>query len=588
MLNPDYTRKSARQWIDEMYRGELALADFQRSRVWSPELVSRYLKAILTGQPTGTLLMVEPGEDLQGRPIDGNPADISQVTTLILDGQQRLTSLWHGLMDAGERSYFIKVKNIAGRDLDLCDIESHPKTYRNYDSVEKQFSADVIPVKILYDPPNGPDSKPTRLERWCERAVTDSTTAGNLRRAIEQRMRKPLDRYNIWYATFTGIKAHEAVKIFVETNSSSERVKAFDLAVAQAVEIRSDINLRSGVEQLRVRHDRIKYYFSQDRHHWISDIGEYLLKVACLMNTPNGKPPKDSNFEDAVKYLFESGTENVDAVEANLNEALLFLENNGVPTRDFLPRVPAIYVIAALQRNLEGLHETRRGQAISLITKYLWWSFLSDRYESQANDKLHQDYRRLCGYLEYLNQNGELPSTATMFMEGQLPTTDQLTAPRDAFGSKTPLGKAITALNLNNGAKDWVTGEELTPGTVRRLESESPSQLDRHHVFPRQALTRGEGSLDPKDPLINHGLNIVPLRKRANITLSGKEPAVYLKRLLETIPNLTNEELGRRITSHIIPYDLLLTQEGSIKDRYNQFLTRRAEMLCELFPNVSE
>ena len=172
-------------------------------------------------------------------------------------------------------------------------------------------------------------------------------------------------QYFIWYATFIGIEAHAAVKIFVETNSSSVTVKAFDLAVAQAVEISSGINLRSRVERFRGSHDRIRYYFSQDRHQWISDIGEVLLKIACLKNGPNGTPPKDANFGDAVKYLFESGTENADAVEADLDATLLFLENNGVPTKDFLPRVPAMYVIAALQRNLEGVHETRRGQAMT-------------------------------------------------------------------------------------------------------------------------------------------------------------------------------------------------------------------------------
>ena len=176
------------------------------------------------------------------------------------------------------------------------------------------------------------------------------------------------------------------MKIFVETNSSSVRVKAFDLAVAQAVEIRSDINLRSRVERFRASHHRVRYYFSQDRHQWISNIGEVLLKIACLKNGPNGMPPKDARFGDAVEYLFESGTEKADDVEANLDAALLFLENRGVPTKDFLPRVPAMYVIAALQSNLEGVHETHRGQALTLITKYLWWSFFSDRYESQAND----------------------------------------------------------------------------------------------------------------------------------------------------------------------------------------------------------
>ena len=579
-VNPDYTRKPVGRWMDEMYLGELALTDFQRSRVWSPEFVSRYLKAILIGQPTGTLLMVEPGNDLQGRAIDGNDADISQATTLILDGQQRLTSLWHGLMDAGNRRYYIKVKNIADMDLGVCGVVSHPKTYQNYDTVEKQVSADVIPLSILYDPPNHPPTEATRLEWWCEQARPDAPAAGHLRRAIEQHLRNPLAQYVIWYATFVGIEAHEAVKIFVETNISSVRVKAFDLAVAQAVEIRSDINLRWRVERFRASQDRIRYYFSRDRHQWISDIGEVLLKIACLKNGPNGMPPKDANFVDAVKYLFESGTENANAVEADLNATLLFLENNGVPTKDFLARIPAMYVIAALQTELEGVHETRRGQAMTLARKYLWWSFLSNRYESQANVKLHQDYVRLRNDLEYLQQNGQLPSNTSMFEAGRVPISGQMTSRRGAFRTKSPLGRAMSALSLDSRARDWVTGEELTPGTVRELES--ANQLDRHHVFPRMALTRGEDSLDRGNPLINHGLNIVLLRKKANITLGGKEPAVYLTKLLETNADLTEEELGSRINSHMSPYDLLLSQDGSLPDRYNQFLTRRAEMLQQL------
>ena len=249
-MNPDYTRKTVGRWMDEMYRGELALTDFQRSRVWSPELVSRYLKAILTGQPTGTLLMVEPGNDLQGRAIDGNDADISQATTLILDGQQRLTSLWHGLMGLGVRRYYIKVNNIAEMNLGVCGVESRAKDYQNYNTVAKQFSANVIPIRVLYDPPDLALTAPRRLEVWCEEAIPDNAvSAGNLRRAIEQGLRSPMEQYVIWYATFVGIDVHEAVKIFVQTNSSSVTVKAFDLAVAKTVEIRSEVKLRSRVER---------------------------------------------------------------------------------------------------------------------------------------------------------------------------------------------------------------------------------------------------------------------------------------------------------------------------------------------------
>ena len=586
-MNPDYSRKTILEWMNDMHSGALALTDFQRSRVWSYEFVSRYLKAVLTGQPTGTLLMVEPGEHLKGRGIDGNDADISEATTLILDGQQRLTSLWHGLMDAGDRSYYIIVNNIAETNLDISGVVAHSKAYQRYATVDAQFSENVIPVRILYDPPNHPPTAVRRLEVWCEQAIPDDAIkAGNLRRAIEQSLQHPLEQYVIWYAKFVGIDVDEAVKIFVDTNRSSVKVKAFDLAVAQAVEIRRDIKVRARVECFHAKNDRVKYYFSPDRDQWISEVGECLLKIACLKVGENGIPPKDSNFEKAVKYLFDKGTKNADAVEANLDAALHFLEDHGVPTKDFLPRIPPLYVIAALQSDLEGIHVTRRAQAIGLITKYLWWSFLSNRYEMQANDRLYDDYVGLRKDLQHLQQNGAMLPNNPVFNKAQLPSISWLTDRQHAFRTKTPLGRAITALTLYSGAKDWVTGEDFTPSTVRQLEV--GKHLDRHHVFPRKALTQGGGALNRNDPLINHGMNIVLLRKRANITLGGKEPAVYLDRLLRTIPGLTDAELGNRIDSHISPYDLLKRQDGSIRDRYYEYLKSRADVLRQLISERTE
>ena len=96
-------------------------------------------------------------------------------------------------------------------------------------------------------------------------------------------------------------------------------------------------------------------------------------------------------------------------------------------------------------------------------------------------------------------------------------------------------------------------------------------------MFPRKALTQGQGSLDGDSPLINHGMNIVLLRKKANINLGGKEPAEYLSRLLETNGDLTEEELGIRIEAHMIPEGLLLSKDGSLPDRYKEFIAGRAE-----------
>ena len=580
MLNPDYSRKTVLEWVNEMYSGALALTDFQRSRVWSHTLVSRYLKAILAGQPTGTLLMVEPREDLEGRNIDGNDADTSEATTLILDGQQRLTSLWHGMMGKGEQRYYIRVKNLASLDLTVENVVARAEAYQNYTTVNGQFSDNVIPMRKLYDPPDRSPTDATRLENWCAQAIPDDTIkAGSLRRAIEQYLKNPVDQYVIWYAKFTGIDADEAVKIFVDTNRSSVTVKAFDLAVALAVQVGVDIKFRARINQFRTVNDRVKYYFSQDRDRWVPEIGQCLWKIACLKVGENGVPPKNARIEKAVEYLFGDGTANADEVEASLHAALGFLENHGVPTKDFLPRLPPVYVIAALQSEIQGVHETRRSQAINLVRKYMWWSFLSDRYESQANDKLHQDYSGLRSDLRYLQQHGETQMSAPIFNESKMVSEDEFVTAQLFFRAKSPIGRAIAALTLDRKAMDWVTGEELTPSTVRELEADG--SLDRHHVFPRKALTQGEGALDPADPRINHGVNIVLLRKKANITLGGKKPTVYLAKLLELDSQLTDQVLAGRVNSHISPYDILRKEDGPISDRYEEFLVERSKRLWQ-------
>ena len=122
-------------------------------------------------------------------------------------------------MDAGDRRYFIEVKDMQALDIEICNVVSRSRSYQNYDTVGGQFANNVIPIDILYDPPDHPATVKTLLEAWCEKAIpNDSEGSGNLRRAIEQSLQGPMRQYFIWYAKFTGIDEDEAVKIFVDTN----------------------------------------------------------------------------------------------------------------------------------------------------------------------------------------------------------------------------------------------------------------------------------------------------------------------------------------------------------------------------------
>ena len=565
-MNPNYTAKTVSEWMEDIVTGELALPDFQRSWVWDPTRTARFLKAVLLDQPTGTVLLVESGPGFGVRRVLDTGADVSNAKSLILDGQQRLTSLWQGLM-GGKRNFYIRVddlKSLGSKVFKVKDVE-----HRKYRNSLEEFNDDVIPVKVLYDPPG--HSTPPRLNKWCAEVIPeDSKSSGELCWAIGQRFKDPLGQYKLWHARFKQISVDEAVRIFVETNRSSVKVTAFDLAVAQAVEIRTDIRLRERIQLLYERDDRIKYYFKCDREHWIPGVGEYILKIGCLKSGDDRLPPKDGNFEKALDYLFTDGTANAGAVESNFVSALQFLEDNGVPNAEFLPRVPPVYVVAALQDELDHVSHTLKAGAIRLVTNYLWRAFLSGRYEKQANDRLYEDFKFLRCDIQRIKAGRNARKDAPVFRSEVL--DKNLLAP---IKSRSPVGKAIIALALDNRSKDWVTGERMTIDRVRKLDLDR--KLDRHHVFTRASLVRG--GLD--DTRINHALNIVLLQKHSNLTLGSKESAEYLKKIKEDDSQLTEQELKRRVESHLLSYDSVTRSGKSIKIRYEEYLRSRADLLWE-------
>ncbi len=85
--------------------GKIQLPDFQRGYKWEDERIRQLLVTILRGHPLGVVMLLKTGNDqirFKPRPIDGTnvPAG-TPAENLLLDGQQRLTSLTQALMGDG-------------------------------------------------------------------------------------------------------------------------------------------------------------------------------------------------------------------------------------------------------------------------------------------------------------------------------------------------------------------------------------------------------------------------------------------------------------------------------------------------------
>jgi len=96
MVTFDSTKTELRKLLDEIVEGEIQLPDFQRGWVWDDEHIRSLLVSIARSFPIGAVMLLETGGNVrfQIRPVEGvTLSDGVEAERLILDGQQRLTSL---------------------------------------------------------------------------------------------------------------------------------------------------------------------------------------------------------------------------------------------------------------------------------------------------------------------------------------------------------------------------------------------------------------------------------------------------------------------------------------------------------------
>ena len=97
MSNFDSTKMSLKKIHEEIVEGKLQLPDFQRGWVWDDEHIRSLMVSIGRDWPIGSIMLLEIGGEarFQYRLVEGVDlaGAVSKIERLILDGQQRLTSL---------------------------------------------------------------------------------------------------------------------------------------------------------------------------------------------------------------------------------------------------------------------------------------------------------------------------------------------------------------------------------------------------------------------------------------------------------------------------------------------------------------
>ncbi|HEX7071749.1 MAG TPA: DUF262 domain-containing protein [Rhodothermales bacterium] len=134
---------SVEELVGMIERGELRLPEMQRRYVWRSTRVRDLLDSLYRGYPSGAILLWETDEDVPLRDMAvEQQANAFRSTRLLLDGQQRLTSL-----SAVIRGRPVTVRG-RRKPIDLLFNLDHPEELAVVTEVDEEADEDFVEDEV--------------------------------------------------------------------------------------------------------------------------------------------------------------------------------------------------------------------------------------------------------------------------------------------------------------------------------------------------------------------------------------------------------------------------------------------------------
>ena len=556
------------EWFNRIRSRQITLPRFQRFVAWGHAEVSGLLTTVLRGLPAGATLILEVGneEKFKSRTMIDAPETGEKVTEQLLDGQQRLTALWRSLHDKyPDRTYLVGFEeDPSNGDTKLPYVYGQARWVKNgsryplwVDTPKECWSRGFIPIRLLR-----PEDIMAEIRQWIKEAIPDNREKQDDLFDEIIALRDRVKAFNLPYLALPASTPKEvALDVFIKMNTSSVHLSTYDIVVA-LVEEETGKSLHEHVDALAEAVPRAADY---------ADLPGLVLDVTALRQD---RIPSQAGYR-GINYT--KMIDEWDTLVTGIEGMVRFLEEETIFDAQRLPSYTAIPIIAALWGHLPTQPD-KLGNARHLLRKFLWRAFLTSRYEQSSTSNALQDYRALRRVL----CEGAAEDIIPILNEEAYPLpTKEMVLHADWPKRKTILGRGLLALQIKCGAEDLADGAKATVASI--TSKEHPREY--HHLFPASTL---EDAGIP-DQQIFRALNCALITWRTNRTISNKDPIAYLKERADNSA-LGEEELRRRLRTHLIPYSQLAVGYDGMSDEerrarvqsdYEAFLAVRAEILAK-------
>lgn len=559
--------------------GEIQLPDFQRGYKWEDERIRQLLVTVLRGHPMGAVMLLKTGNSqvrFKPRAIEGVDLDPAvEAQHLLLDGQQRLTSLTQALSGDGavatkdsrgkllDRRYLVHMETaLSGSDRVDEAVISIPADglvkedfgrviVKDLSTPEKQREQGYFPLHLLYG----------------EYVDFLFDLDRDLGRAFHEHFIKPAGIYDI-PAIILDEKTDKAAvaTVFEKVNIGGLPLNVFELLTAVFAGD-GEYYEQSG-QDFRLNDDwhAIKESWSVHPVLGAVESTDFLQAVTMLTTrerhlaaTSERRPAISAKREDVLKLTLGDYLAWRDPLRDAFAWAATFLADRHVFTERWLPYpkqlVPlaAIKVVLGQDADLIGVKER--------LIRWYWCGILGELYGSASETRFVRDIEAVPDWARDASRSVPRTVLDANFVESRLLS---LTSRRAAAY------KGIYTMLLANGARDWM--EDTPFDKVQYAEL----NVDIHHIFPKAWCEANGVEYERKESIVNK----TAIGVRANRSIGGVAPSSYVG-YIEKNAQISSETLDRLLDGHAIDPVALRT------DDFDAFFDSRREALCLLIERAT-
>lgn len=571
-LTPMYELGQYLRWTRS---GEIQLPDFQRGYKWEDERIRQLLVTVLRGHPMGAVMLLKTGNAqvrFKPRAIEGVDLEPgTEAKMLLLDGQQRLTSLTQALSGTGA----VSTKDSRGKLLDrrylvhmetaLADSSRVDEAVISIpaDGVERtNFGKDVIRDLSTPDLQREAGYFPLHLLYGDFMTWVLDLEDRDLGREFHARFVQSATTYDIPAIVLDEDTDKAAVAtVFEKVNIGGLPLNVFELLTAVFAGD-ADYYAKTGAD-FRLNDDWHAIRDGWSAHPVLATVENTdFLQAVTMLSTQarqatdaSGRPaPVSAKREDVLKLTLSDYLRWRDELADAFVWAATFLADRHVFTAREVPYAKQLVPLAAIKvvlgdkADLIGVKER--------LVRWFWCGILGELYGSASETRFARDLEGVPGWA--MDDSAPTPRTIVdaNFVESRLLSLSS---------RRAAAYKGIAALVLSQGARDWMEDKALDKVQYSELA------VDIHHIFPKAWCGKNGIDWERTDSVVNK----TAIGAKTNRTIGGAAPSAYLG-FIERHAQVSPEALDALLRTHAVDPGALRT------DDFDAFFDARREALCRL------